>query len=107
MKILTILTTCAAGMLLAATAGAQTAPVGTLYKTKCAACHGADGRASTPAGKAMGARDFHSPAVQNQTDAELIAAVTNGKGKMLAYGKLLSPAEIKSLVAYVRELGKK
>jgi cytochrome c6 len=77
------------------------------YKAKCAGCHGADGKASTGAGKALGAHDFASDEVTKMSDADLIKAVTDGKGKMPAYGKSLKESEIKDLVAYVRELGKK
>ena len=42
-----------------------------LYKSKCQVCHGADGK-GTAAGQKLGAKDFHSPEVQKQTDAELI-----------------------------------
>jgi len=74
---------------------------------KCASCHGPDGNANVPAGKALKARDFHSPDVQGQSDADLAAVITTGKNKMPAYGKQLKPAEIAELVAYSRALGKK
>ena len=75
--------------------------------SKCASCHGPDGAANVPAGKALKARDFHSPDVQGQSDADLIAVITTGKNKMPAYGKQLKPAEIAALAAYSRALGKK
>jgi cytochrome c6 len=74
---------------------------------KCASCHGQDGSANVPAGKALKARDFHSPEVQGQSDADLAAVITTGKNKMPAYGKQLKPAEIAELAAYSRALGKK
>ena len=77
------------------------------YKAKCAGCHGADGAGSTPAGKAMKIRDFHSPEVQKETDAELTDIITNGKNKMPKYADKLKDTEIKDLVAYCRSLGKK
>jgi mono/diheme cytochrome c family protein len=45
--------------------------------------------------------------VQAQTDAQLSEVVATGKNKMPAYDKQLKPADIQTLVAYVRELGKK
>jgi mono/diheme cytochrome c family protein len=78
-----------------------------LYTAKCGACHGADGTAGTPAGKAVGAHDFHSAEVLNQTDAQLTATVTTGKGKMPAYAKIYTAAQITALVAYCRQLGTK
>ena len=76
-----------------------------IYKGKCAACHGADGTGSAM-GKKMGVHDFHSPDVQKQSDADLTAAITNGKNKMPPYGKSLKAEDIQGLVAYIRTLGK-
>ena len=76
------------------------------YKAKCMMCHAADGSGSTSAGKAMGALPFNSPALIKASDADLIAATTNGKGKMPAYSGKLSGAEIKDVVAYIRTLQK-
>ena len=78
-----------------------------LYKTKCAACHGPDGKGDTAAGKKMGAHDFASPAVQKQTGAELSKAIAKGRNKMPGYEKSLKVEQIEDLVAYIRELAKK
>ena len=78
-----------------------------VYKSKCAVCHGADGKAATPAAKAMAASDLTSAAAQKMTDAQLIEITTKGKNKMPGYEKSLSAAQIKEVVAHVRELGKK
>ncbi len=77
------------------------------YKAKCAACHGADGSGDTPAGKTLKVVAFSDPDVQKQSDANFTAIIAKGKNKMPAYEKSLSPDEIKRLVDYVRELGKK
>jgi mono/diheme cytochrome c family protein len=77
------------------------------YKAKCAMCHGADGKGDTPAGKKLGARDFASPEVEKETDAELIEITAKGKNKMPGYEKSLKESQIKDLVAYIRELAKK
>jgi cytochrome c6 len=78
-----------------------------LYKSKCAMCHGADGKADTPMAKRLGVRSFASPEVQKESDAELIEITSKGKNKMPPYGKSLKEPEIKGLVGYIRELGKK
>ncbi len=78
-----------------------------LYKTKCASCHAADGSGSTPMGKKLNLRDLRSPEVQKQTDAQLTEMTAKGKNKMPAYEKKLTADQIKELVAYIRELGKK
>lgn len=77
------------------------------YKAKCAGCHGPDGSGSTPAGKALGVHDFHSPDVQKETITEMAEIITNGKNKMPKYRDKLKDAEIKDLAAYVHDLGKK
>jgi cytochrome c6 len=86
-------------------AGAQDAAA--LYKTKCAACHGVDGKGETAIGKTNKIRDLGSAEVQAQNDADLTSIITSGKGKMPAYGKSLKPDQIKDLVAYTRTLAKK
>ena len=78
---------------------------GSLYKSKCAACHGADGTGSAT-GKKMGAHDFTTPDVQGMSDVELSTVIANGKNKMPAYGKSLKADDIKGLVAYIRTLKK-
>jgi len=71
-----------------------------VYKSKCAMCHGADGK------KAAG-HDLSGPDVQKESDADLNAVITNGKPpKMPKYGDKLKPEEIQGLVAYVRTLKK-
>jgi cytochrome c6 len=78
-----------------------------LYKTKCAACHGAAGKGDTAVGKANKIRDLSSADVQQQSDADLTTVITSGKGKMPAYGKSLKPDQVKDLVAYIRSLATK
>jgi len=79
----------------------------TLYKTKCAMCHGADGKGETPMGKNLHIRDLGSADVQKQTDAEFTTIITKGKGKMTPFGGKLTPEQIGQLVAQVRDFGKK
>ena len=75
-----------------------------LFKSKCAACHGADGTGNTPVGKSMKIRDFHSADVQKETDAQLTTMITDGKGAMPAYKGKITDAQIKSLVAFIRTM---
>ena len=103
MQILSWLAAVAVFLALSVSAHAQAAEG--IYKGKCAACHGADGTGSAM-GKKMGVRDFHSPDVQKQSDADLSAAIAKGKNKMPPYEKSLKPEDIQGLVAYIRTLGK-
>ena len=71
------------------------------YKAKCAMCHGPDGK-----GGKMGTRDFASPEVKAETDAQLTEIITKGKGKMPSYSGKLKDTEVKDLVSYIRSLAK-
>ena len=102
LKVFTIATAFAVILSFSLSARAQDAA--SLFKSKCAGCHGADGTGSAM-GKKMGAHDFTSADVQGMTDAQLTDIITNGKNKMPKYGSL-PPDQIKGLVAYIRTLKK-
>jgi len=74
------------------------------YAEKCQMCHGATGLGDTPAGKALGAHALNSPAVLKESDADLLAIIKNGKGKMPAFSGKLSVPQMTALVAYIRSL---
>ena len=84
----------------------------TNWMNNCMQCHGADGRANTPRGKAVNAKDLTKAQIQSSfTDAQATAAIKDGvtkdgMTKMSAFGGTLSDEEIKALVAYVRTLKK-
>jgi mono/diheme cytochrome c family protein len=90
---------------IAAPAFAQGAGADT-YKAKCAMCHGPDGTAATPMGKMMKIVSFKDPAMVKAPDAQFIASVKDGKGKMKGYAGTLTDAQIKDVVAYIRTLQK-
>jgi mono/diheme cytochrome c family protein len=73
-----------------------------LYKTKCAACHGAD-LAGKPAAKAP---SLVSDEAKKTSDADLTDAIANGgkeKKPMHAYAnKGMSEDQIKMVVSYIR-----
>ena len=89
-------------LFLAGGAGAE--DTAALYKAKCAACHGPDGKGDTAAGKKLGVRDFHAPEVAKMSDAELFDITKKGKEKMPPYDKKLTDDQIKQLIKYIREL---
>jgi mono/diheme cytochrome c family protein len=101
MRLLLIVVTAA---LFLAVASASAEDTAALYKTKCAACHGPDGKGDTAAGKKLGARDFNSPEVAKMSDAELFDITKKGKEKMPAYDKKLTDDQIKDLIKYIRGL---
>jgi cytochrome c6 len=92
------------GAFAAAPAHAQTGA--DTYKAKCQMCHAVDGSGNTPAGKSMKAIPFNSPALVHASDADLIAATTNGKLKMPAYKTKLTAPQIVEVTTYIRTLQK-
>ena len=65
----------------------------------CAKCHGEDGKAMTPKGKQLMARDFTDAEWQSsKSDADLVKTVTKGGEDMPTFGKKLSQEQIESLV---------
>jgi len=91
------------GLVLATSLPAVAQDAEALYKSKCQVCHGADGK-GTAAGQKMGVRDFHSPEVAKETDAQMIEVTKKGKGKMPAFDGKLTDDQIKSLIKYIRTL---
>jgi mono/diheme cytochrome c family protein len=76
-----------------------------LFEKHCDTCHGKDGQAKTFKAKFNHARNLTDAKWQAEvSDERLFNSISNGKGKMPAWGKKLSEAQINSLVAYVRSL---
>ncbi len=79
-----------------------------LFAKDCATCHGKDGQAKTFKAKFNHARNLTDATWQaDVTDEHLFNSISNGRGKMPAFGKKLSEAEINALVTYVRSLKNK
>lgn len=77
---------------------------GDIFKSKCAMCHGADGKADNAMGKTMKIRDLGSAEVQSQSDSDLQGIITNGKGKMPKYDGKLTKDQITDVVKFIRTL---
>jgi len=79
----------------------------TLYKAKCAACHGA-GLAGKPAAKIP---SLVSDGSKKLSDAELTDAITDGgKDKKASHAfanKGVTPDQVRMVVTYIREAQKK
>ena len=88
-------------------ANADAAKGAEVYKTKCAACHGADGKGDTTMGKTFKLKDLASPDVQNLHDSELKTFLETGKGKMPGYKGKLTNQQIEDLIQHLRTLKKK
>ena len=75
------------------------------FDSKCASCHGKDGRAKSLHAKHVHARDLTDAAWQgNVSDERLFNSISNGKGKMPDFKRKLSEDQIDALVRYVRQL---
>ena len=83
-------------------AKADVATGGATFKTKCAACHGPDGKGK----EAMKTRDLASADVQKKSDADLGGIITNGKPPKMPPYKTLTPEQVKDLVSFIRSLKK-
>jgi cbb3-type cytochrome c oxidase subunit III len=79
-----------------------------IFDSRCATCHGKDGRAKTFKAKFNKARDLTDAAWQAEaSDERIYNSISNGRGKkMPAFAKKLSRAEVEGLVGYVRSLKK-
>ena len=78
-----------------------------IFNSKCAACHGKDGKGDTAMGKKLNIRSLVSKEVQKQTDAELLAISKKGKNKMPAYDGKIADDDLKAVIAHIRTLAKK
>ena len=73
----------------------------TLYKTKCAACHGVDA-AGKPAAKIP---SLIGDDAKKLSDADLTKAVTE-KPKHAGVAKSLTPDQVKMVIGYIRSVQK-
>ncbi|MGA3045169.1 MAG: cytochrome c [Terracidiphilus sp.] len=73
------------------------------YKAKCAACHGATGTPSAGMAKMMGIKAASDPDIKKLTDAQVIAAIKSGKGKMKPIAGL-TDAQIKDVATFYKGL---
>ncbi len=78
-----------------------------LYRTKCAMCHGADGKGDTATGKNLKLKDLASEDVQNVHDSEMKTLIENGKGKMPAFKGKLNDKQLGDVIQFIRTLKKK
>ena len=74
------------------------------YKAKCLMCHGAKGAADTPTAKMLKVLPLAGPEMKKLTEADMIKATEDGKGKMPAFKGKLTDAQIKEAVVYFRSL---
>lgn len=87
-------------------ADAEVEKAKTVYKTKCAACHGKDAKGSPAMAKMFkappAALDLMDEESLGKKDDELSSIILKGRGKMPAFGGLKN--DIEAVVRYLRGL---
>jgi mono/diheme cytochrome c family protein len=84
--------------LLVAPAARADGPAAT-FKSKCAACHGNDGKGTSPMAQKLGVKDLTATKL---SAAEIEKVIAGGKGKMTPFKGKISDAEIKGLAEWVK-----
>jgi len=79
-----------------------------VYDKQCATCHGPDGTGNPTMKSVFGDKeiDIARKETAEKKDEELAKVISEGKGKMPAAGKSLSPADKQAVIAYVKSLAK-
>ena len=86
------------------TAGKGKSGVTEVYKKHCANCHREDGKGL----ETLQPPDFTNSKWQAEnTDKAIAEGIRNGKGVMPAFKEVLSPAQVNSMVRYVRAFSTK
>lgn len=113
-RALVIICLAAGGLALAGDAPAPDKKTVRLWKSKCASCHGEDGKAATEKGKEMKVSDMTTAEFQKKTDAEMKKVILEGfkeekggvKKEMDPYKDELKPEQVDALIAFIRSFKK-
>jgi mono/diheme cytochrome c family protein len=102
---LTLLATLAVVLGFAATLAAAEPDGKALYAKHCSSCHGMDGAAGTPAGKALKAAVLKDPKFA-EIDAATVKAGLHENPKHKAVSGAVNDAEIAAITAHIHELAR-
>jgi len=75
-----------------------------LYEANCAKCHGADGRADTPMGKAMKAASLVDPKWAAPDSGAALVAAFHANPKHKAIASKVSDDDLRAIAVHVRAL---
>ncbi|MBI5518196.1 MAG: cytochrome c [Deltaproteobacteria bacterium] len=74
-----------------------------LYGAQCAGCHGPHGQGDGPQAALFRPADLTDPTLQgSRTDEDLARAITQGRGRMPAFGAMVRPEGVQLLVRLLR-----
>ena len=97
--------TIALALLMAVTSGLARADDGeALYGERCATCHGADGRADTPAGKALKVSSLLDPKWTSAGAVEALVTAFHANPKHKAIESKVTDDELRTIAAHVAKL---
>ena len=89
-------------VMLPSSLSAQVRDLRGFFRERCVACHGTDGTGRGPNGVKLGGRNLAEARWQaRQEDAALGASILKGRGAMPGFGRQLTEAEARRLVAEV------
>ena len=114
MKTMAKMMAVAAGFLIVGSAYAADKKIERTFNSKCASCHGKDGKGATEKGKKMAVRDMTGEEFQKGKDEDFKKAINEGlkkeekgvKQEMDGYKSELKAEEIDGLVKHIREFKK-
>jgi cytochrome c6 len=75
-----------------------------LYEANCSQCHGADGRAQTPVGKAMKVASLAEPKWAEADTADALVAAFRANPKHKAVASKVSDEDLRAISVHVRGL---
>jgi mono/diheme cytochrome c family protein len=101
----------AMGMTAMGVSASASADTAATFASKCATCHGKDGKGDTPMGRKLNMRNLADPKVQEMaTDAQwqrvILEGVKGGGGKAVMPPAKVTEPEAQDLVKYLRTLKK-
>lgn len=80
----------------------------TLWRKKCQACHGADGRGNARMARVLMVEperlNVARPEVRAKSDAELLRVIHKGRGRMPGFANQLGRKKQEALLGYLRTL---